>query len=172
MLCQACKQNEASVHVTEINHQPAPETGEMQSSIQEQHLCEVCAKAMNLPHNPVVKKSVAEIFKLLQASAQRVRRDPAVTCPECGMTLAEFRQRGRMGCPKDYELFAPQLQELLERVHGATRHVGRRPGVDESTLARMQRVTELRHALETAIREEAYESAARIRDELKSLQQE
>ena len=88
------------------------------------------------------------------------------------MTLAEFRQRGRMGCPKDYELFAPQLQELLERVHGATRHVGRRPGVDEGTLARMQRVTELRHALETAIREEAYESAARIRDELKTLQQD
>jgi protein arginine kinase activator len=125
---------------------------------------------MNLPHNPVVKKSVTEIFKLLQMSAQKAKREPAVACPECGMTLAEFRQRGRMGCPRDYDLFAPQLQELLERVHGSTRHVGRRPGVDEVAQARMQRVSELRNALEAAIREEAYESAARIRDELKDLQ--
>ena len=170
LICQNCKQNEATVHVTEIAHSTNPDTGEAKSQVQEQHLCEVCAKAMNLPHSPVAKKSVAEIFKLLQMSAQRVRREPAVTCPECGLTLADFRQRGRLGCPKDYDLFAPYLHELLERVHGATRHTGRKPGVDEAALARMQRVTELQHALENAIREEAYENAARIRDELKTLQ--
>jgi protein-arginine kinase activator protein McsA len=37
-------------------------------------------------------------------------------------------------------------------------------------MARMQRVTELQRALEGAIRDEAYEAAAKLRDELRSLQ--
>ncbi len=170
MLCQNCKQNEATVHVTEITH--TSDGSDAQSSLQEQHLCEACAKVMNLPNSPVVKKSVEEIFKLLQQSAQRVRREPGATCPDCGMTLAEFRQRGRLGCAKDYELFGPHLSELIERVHGSVHHVGRRPGIDEAAMARLQRLNDLQAALENAIRDEAYESAARIRDELKSLRSE
>lgn len=169
ILCQKCQQNEASMHVTDVTYVDAPQGGS-QPSVQEQHLCEACAKAANLPHAPIVKKSVGDILKLLQASAQRVRREPSVACPDCGMTLAEFRQRGRLGCPKDYDVFGAHLHELIERVHGSTQHVGRKPGVDEIQLARLQKVSELKLALENAIRDEAYESAARIRDELRGLQ--
>jgi protein arginine kinase activator len=88
------------------------------------------------------------------------------------MTLEEFRKKGRLGCPKDYEVFREHIDELLERVHGAKLHVGRRPGISEDELNRMQNVTDLQHKLEIAIREEAYESAARIRDELKDLEGE
>jgi hypothetical protein len=49
------------------------------------------------------------------------------------MTLRDFRQRGRLGCPKDYEIFGAQLRDLLERIHGAARHVGRSPNSDEAT---------------------------------------
>lgn len=173
MLCQACNANPATVHVTEIVH-PDPakgpgKNGGGESTIQEQHLCEACAQAAKLPHMPVLKKSVAEIWKLLQASAQRGRRESAVACPDCGMTLLEFRQRGRLGCPRDYEVFAPHLRELFERIHGATRHVGRVPGLDAEALQRMQRKTQIHKELEAAIRDEAYERAAELRDELKGL---
>jgi protein arginine kinase activator len=87
------------------------------------------------------------------------------------MTLAEFRQRGRLGCPRDYEVFMPQLRDLLERIHGATRHSGRVPGLDDQKMERLQRVNELQRQLEAAIREEAYETAAELRDQLKTLQQ-
>ena len=137
--------------------------------IQEQHLCEACAQSAKLPHLPV--KGVAEIWKLLQASAQRSKREVGIVCPECGMSLMEFRQKGRLGCPKDYEVFGAQLRELLERIHGANRHVGRVPGLDEASMLRLERVNELQSALESAIRDEAYEAAAKLRDELKSLQQ-
>jgi len=212
MLCQSCKENPATVHVTEIVHPSSPppstssdashsplggdalaagasspsaeadgvaasgadasgaDAGGAGGIVQEQHLCEACAEAANLPHMPVVKKSVAEIWKLLQGAAQRGRREASVACPDCGMTLIEFRQRGRFGCPKDYEVFTPHLRDLLERIHGATKHVGRVPGLDPSALERLQRVNELQKELEAAIREEAYEQAARLRDELKSLQ--
>jgi protein arginine kinase activator len=167
MLCQSCKENQATVHVTEVVHGA---TAEGEQGLEERHLCEVCAQAANLPHATVIKKSVAEIWKLLQASAQRGRKEPGITCPDCGLTLAEFRQRGRLGCPRDYDVFMPQLRDLLERIHGATRHSGRVPGLDEPSMERLQRVNELQRQLDAAIRDEAYEAAAQLRDELKSLQ--
>ncbi|MBI5431754.1 MAG: UvrB/UvrC motif-containing protein [Planctomycetes bacterium] len=168
MLCQNCQQNEATIHVTDIEHKVGAE-GAAESSVVEQHLCDACAKSLDVPHGPKKHKSVQEIYKLLQMSAQKVRREPSVTCPDCGMTLAEFRQRGRLGCAKDYDLFGAHLAELVERVHGATQHVGRKPGIDDAAMARLRRVNELQVALENAIRAEAYENAARIRDELKTL---
>ena len=170
MLCQSCNEQPATVHVTEIVHSDGS-GNEGAGAIQEQHLCERCAESANLPSKPVLKKSVAEVWKLLQASAQRGKRESGIACPDCGMTLLEFRQRGRLGCAKDYEVFAPHLRELLERIHGATKHVGRVPGLDEVAMERLQRMGQLQRELEEAIRAEAYEDAARLRDELKNLQQ-
>ena len=172
MLCQACKQNPATVHVTEIKHEinASAQTGVdgASSSIQQQHLCEQCAAAMKLPYG-TSKSSVQDILKLIKAANPRTRATGGVACPDCGITLIEFRQRGRLGCPKDYEVFGAQLRDLLERIHGSSRHVGRSPSVDEATFKRMQRITELRAALDTAIRDEAYEAAAKLRDELRAL---
>lgn len=174
MLCQVCKQHEATVNVTEVSHEfdPAPPGGAevTKLSARERHLCEACAQAAKLSQGPTA--GVAEIWKLLQASQQKKQKREVggVTCPDCGMTLREFRQRGRMGCPKDYEVFGAPLRDLLERIHGATQHIGRRPGCDETEQRRMQRIIELRAALDAAIRDEAYEAAAKLRDELKALQ--
>ena len=173
MLCQACKQQPATVHVTEIQHEVTssqPGTAEGASaSIQQKHLCEACAQSMKLPY-PTAKNSVQDILKLIKAANPRARAAGGLSCPDCGITLVEFRQRGRLGCPKDYETFGAQLRDLLERIHGSSQHVGRAPNADEGAFRRMQRITELRAALDTAIREEAYEAAAKLRDELRSLQ--
>jgi len=114
---------------------------------------------------------MADIWKLLQFSAQQVRQSgKTLTCPDCGMTLTELRRRGRLGCPKDYEVFREYLDELLERMHGATEHVGRVPGLAEGELERVRKISDLKHELGQAINEEAYERAARLRDELKTLE--
>lgn len=176
MICQNCLKNVATVHVTEIVQEaplagtPAAAAAE-KKTVLEQHLCEVCAQSMDLPHAAASKKTVADIWKLLQLSAQQTRKKSGQTCPACGMTLDEFRKKGRLGCAKDYEIFAAHIGDLLERVHGARTHVGRVPGSSEADLERLKRLTELRSRLDTAIREEAYESAARLRDELKALEE-
>ncbi len=195
MICDRCKEKKATVHVTEIVHlqgptaatDPQTENGaaaipqdsaaaqvaaQGASGIQEQHLCESCAEASNLPHMPALKQSAVEIWKLLESTARRSKREVGVSCPDCGMTLLEFRQRGRLGCPRDYEVFAPHLRDLLERIHGATRHAGRAPG--EEHQAHQQRAVKLQalqDQLRAAIRSEAYEDAARLRDEIKGLDQ-
>lgn len=182
MHCQNCHKNPATVHVTDLGGSAAAE-GE--NPVQERHLCEVCAQALDLPHMAQPKKTVADIWKLLQISAQATRKKGGPACPHCGMTLEEFRRKGRLGCAKDYEVFGPHIAELLERVHGARLHVGRLPGSASVTASepaavpaeqapaqatREARLTQLRAKLAEAIRTEAYESAARLRDELRALE--
>ena len=50
-----------------------------------------------------------------------------LTCPACGIKYMEFRAEGRLGCPHDYEVFRAGLEPLLQRIHRATRHVGKAP---------------------------------------------
>jgi protein arginine kinase activator len=183
MLCQNCLKNPATVHVTDLGSSAAKD-GE---PVQERHLCEICAQALDLPHVSAPKKTVADIWKLLQLSAQATRKKGGPACPHCGLTLEEFRRKGRLGCAKDYEVFGPHIAELLERVHGARVHVGRLPAnlaevqpklaeVAEALkeaanqTERESRLVELRAKLAAAIREEAYERAAKLRDELRSLE--
>jgi protein arginine kinase activator len=166
MICQNCQKSAATVHVTEIV-QPAGAGG---PSVREQHLCEACAQTLDLPHAPGGSKAPVDIWKLLQATAQQTRRKAGPACRGCGMSLEEFRRKGRLGCAACYEAFAAHLGELFERVHGARRHVGRLPGVSPAQLERARRLDELRQRLEHAIREEAYENAARLRDELRRVE--
>ena len=56
-------------------------------------------------------------------------------------------------------------------MHGARSHVGRVPGQSAEELNRRQRVLDLKQKLEVAIRDEAYESAAKLRDELRALEE-
>lgn len=168
MLCQNCQKNPAQVHVTELPL-PAAE-GESAPAIQEQHYCAACAETLDLPNVPVGKKSPQDIWKLLQVAAQQTRKKVGPVCPRCGMTLDEFRKKGRLGCAQDYEVFKAHIVEILERVHGARRHVGRLPGGQAIVPEERDRLIDLRRELEAAIREEAYERAAHLRDEIKALE--
>ena len=171
MICQSCQKNLASVHVTEIIEITGSEPGKKpgRKEVHERHLCETCAATVDLPHAPAMKKSPADIWKLLQISAQQTKRRPSPACPDCGMSLDEFRKKGRLGCARDYEVFKNHIGDLLERVHGARAHVGRVPGTSEADSLRSQRLSTLKQQLEEAVRAEAYESAARLRDEIKTL---
>ena len=187
MICQICSKNPATIHVTEIHHvhvQPqqadtspspadAPANSKENQTVEQKHLCEECAQTMHLPHAPISAgsgKNAMNIWKLLQNSARQARQEGSLACPDCGMTLADFRAKGRLGCPKDYEVFKEHLQPLLRRVHNADAHTGRLPGVDEGERQRRNLLGELRVRLEKAIAEEAYENAARLRDEIQELE--
>lgn len=180
MICQNCQKNVAKIHVTEIQaHTDAGAAEADGSGFREQHLCEVCAESMDLPNTAPAKKSTQEIWKLLQMAAQQTRKKSGPACPDCGMTLEEFRKKGRLGCAKDYEVFKAPILEILERVHGARSHVGRMPGGPMMTASagalgasgdERHRLVDLRRELETAIRSEAYERAAHLRDEIKALE--
>jgi len=175
-LCQICQKNAATVHVTEISHYPVVEPGaapeaEGEPAFEQKHVCDQCAARGKVPYSGVsVQAKSMVMLNMLKESARRVRKEGGVTCPDCGMTLAEFRSKGRLGCPRDYEIFRAHIDPLLLRIHNANRHRGRTPGVDENQRERQEHLTSLRARLEEAIQSEAYESAAELRDEIQQLE--
>jgi protein arginine kinase activator len=97
-----------------------------------------------------------------------VGKEANLTCPDCGITYAEFRNQGRLGCPHDYEVFAEPLAEVLEKVHGATEHLGKLPHRAGADLTEQRQLMQLRRQLQEAVENEKYEEAARLRDLIKN----
>lgn len=150
MKCQVCQHHPVSFHVTEVT-EVDPNLPDPHQQIEQRHLCQDCARQLNLPHLPAVKPQQLDIWKLLQQSARAQEQATQLKCPDCGMTLSEFRNKGRLGCPRDYEIFREHLDPLIERIHNAKHHHGRGPGGevrDGSTAEAAAPQSELGEALE------------------------
>jgi protein arginine kinase activator len=93
-------------------------------------------------------------------------------CPTCGMTERELRESGRVGCPDCYSTFADILNPYVRKVHGADRHVGASPAGTETPQAAPAEgsVEALRAKLNEAIKNEEFEQAAVLRDQIKQME--
>ncbi len=160
MICQFCKKNVATVHLTEFTD------GEKQ----EVHLCEECARKKGLS----VKTNFSLQDLLSSLMAQKKENFPEevlkLVCPSCGLTFAQFRESGRFGCPQDYQVFMKGLIPLLERIHGSARHFGKVPDRIDSDTAKERALLDLRNQLEDAIQHEEYERAAQLRDRIHAIE--
>ncbi len=158
MTCQRCD-DEATVHLTETVNGRRRQT----------HLCAKCArKAGVLPKGEETTADELPLDKVVQGLilthvGELVGELAGLTCPDCGLKFMEYRAQGRLGCPNDYQVFGRGLLPLLNRAHGATRHVGKvarsRPGASDRL--------RLRARLRVAVAQEDYEEAARLRDQLR-----
>ena len=158
MLCQKCKKQNATVHMTDL----------VKGEKREKHLCEQCAGDEGI----VVKQhvninDVLNSFLMSQASVHELAR---LKCPDCGISFMEFRSQGLLGCPRDYDAFGEVLANMIERVQdGHTHHIGKTPDrpiqIDPAQQNRIRLQRELREAIE----KEEYELAARLRDQLAEL---
>ena len=166
MKCQICD-NPATVHLTDI----------VNKKKRELHLCERCARERNLiPEQPGPQLDLKALLNLLMhpfpPGQEPAPEDaPALStgstgaavpeaCEVCGITLAEFKSGGRLGCPHDYESLRAALEPLLERIHRSTAHAGKAP--------RAIRVREWKKQMQAAVASEDYEEAARLRDLINS----
>ncbi len=170
MLCDRCGEREATVH----------DTGVSGGQVHETHLCEQCAQELGVSaaNGGVISGLITP--GVLFAPVQGAARAASLRCEHCGLTFAEFRRSGLMGCAGCYEAFEHRLIPLLERAHeGGIQHRGKVPrrALSSSRMRRAghdidegpslaERIEALRRALDEAVRAEAYEKAARIRDEL------
>jgi protein arginine kinase activator len=137
----------------------------------EQHLCEKCAAEAGIA--PQVHAPFNQLFTNLVIS-QGVGAEPEsapaaeAACEGCGMTFAEFRKAGALGCSRCYAAFEPQLGPLIERAHeGATHHIGKVPRRSGVGCDRQRRLEALRKELAGAVEAERFERAARLRDEIR-----
>ena len=83
-------------------------------------------------------------------------------CPNCGITLEEIRKTGKLGCPKDYDVFRDYFTEVLTIIQHRLENKGKRPSNADSVI-KLQR---LNSQLRIAIRREDFETAATLRDQI------
>jgi protein arginine kinase activator len=164
MLCEQCGDREATVHLTQI----------VQDEHSSVHLCPECAAERGVqsdltpPSAPLVD-FLAQMGKGLPAESF----SPAHQCSFCGLSLADFKRTGRLGCSHCWAEFESQLRPLLRRLHGGTRHVGKiYLSPDPHEADRTARLTHLRRSLQRAVDEEDFERAATLRDEVRLLEAE
>jgi len=183
MLCQHCKQNEATTHIRRV----------INGAAQEYHLCAACAneagigpspqQAFGFPGAPMQFAApefgfhLSDLFSGFLGSSLRGQGQslPApVRCALCGSSLDEIIRSGRVGCARCYETFAEQLQPTLQRIHGALEHTGKIPETDPAETERHQKeqkIARLREEITAAVQAEDYEQAAKLRDEIRTMEE-
>ena len=93
-----------------------------------------------------------------------------LSCPDCGMTLANYKEKSLLGCPECYVTFEKQLMPVIASLQEKhTQHVGRSPLRANAAIDRHIAIRRLLADLERAVTQEAYEDAAEIRDTLREL---
>jgi len=170
--CSACQKSPATISIMDLSGGAVTD---------QQHFCGPCAENLGLVQPKVPMKMSAELLEDLLSSIKTktgtgTTPTPTDVCPGCGLQLQQFKSNGRLGCPRCYETFRDELVPLLQRVHESASHRGRLPGqtpvtgptppTDEDSIER-QTMAQIRLRLDEAVREEHYEEAARLRDELR-----
>lgn len=162
MLCDVCREHDASVHLTKV----------VEGEVTLEHLCAKCAAERGIETTVTTppKNMLGEFLHAVQQQTSSGQVD-GIRCSFCSMSLKDFRATGRLGCARCYATFEASLRDLLRKVHGSAQHVGRRymPPVPE-LMERVSTVGELRDRLRRAIDNEEFELAASLRDKIKGLE--
>lgn len=123
-------------------------------------------------------KSIAVQLQALGNEGGALKQRPGAfveSCPQCGFTLRDWKELGRLGCPSCYQAFAGRIRRQLPHLHGSTGvHWGKIPDGGEpsvSSVAYRRRIGRLRERLANAIKAEAYEEASHIRDDIREIEE-
>jgi len=169
MLCERCKKNEASIHLSEV-------IKDMKSEI---HLCEACANEVGL--NAKISDfsiSIPEMLTFLNVDDITDYKDDKF-CTVCGFGFNDYKKDGKLGCPRCYNSMSEFITSVIINHHGDKRHTGKSPRYNEKTYCsdddlknykvNDENANDLQAQLESAIDEERYEEAAILRDKIRGL---
>lgn len=162
MLCQECKKNPATVHMTKI----------MNNKKTEAHLCEDCASGQE-DFNWFTPSSINELLtsflQPIQIAMAKEQMAP-LKCQVCGMDYRQFKKTGKLGCENCYKAFKDELYPIIKRIQGGAHHTGKIPRGQEVKIRTNKEIEALQHKLKEAVEKEAFEEAAILRDSIRDLE--
>ncbi|MDI3258081.1 MAG: UvrB/UvrC motif-containing protein [Kyrpidia sp.] len=163
MICQQCGKRPATVHLTKI----------VNGQKSERHLCESCANELGELQFVPGAFSFPNILGSFFSADAPPGSPPVQTlrCPTCGLTYHQFTQVSRFGCPQCYKAFVPVLDPVLRRIHGSSTHTGKVPRRGGGRLRLRRELEHLKEQLQEKVRLEQFEEAARLRDQIRDLEQ-
>ena len=138
-------------------------------------MCQACAQKQGLAVQTQIplNELLSTLLSVQPEAGETEDKTPPEekACPHCGMTLRRFSKETLLGCPKDYEVFEKNLLPLIQRTHnGRADHCGKVPASVGPDQEKEIRLSALQRQLDKAVRSEEYETAARLRDEIRKLQ--
>lgn len=188
MLCDNCGKREANVRYSEnINGRKT-----------ELNLCEECSKKLGINNIDFsMPIDFSSFFGEVMEDFARPEFMPlfneikALKCNECGSSYEDIVNTGKLGCGNCYHVFEERLDPIIRRIQGANRHVGRVGKLIDNKIEqkvsnqisqkedkvngteqskKQNQLDILQQQLKQAIKEERYEEAAKIRDEIKKIE--
>ncbi len=163
MKCQHCEKP-ATFHITELTEPDGPKV---------LHLCEEHARVFLSGDAASPASALSTILSKqlnMEKAVEELAESDKKTCPVCGMTFAEFRKGGRLGCAYDYVVFEEDLIPLLVNIHGALEHTGKAPQNRHGSPERQRLLSQLREEMRGAVKREEYEEASKIRDRIAAIE--
>jgi len=157
MLCDICHKNIATVHLTEI----------INDKVMEMHICQSCAKSKT--EELKEQFNISDLLGGLVDTVGVRKQDALLKCHFCGLTYADFKKKGRLGCAQCYGTFKIQLTPLLKKIHSSIHHSGKFPAQSAVKTSSEVKLRELKERLERAVKLEEFEEAAHLRDQIKKL---
>ena len=156
MLCENCGKNTATTFIKKV----------INGISTERHLCAACAKEYSFsPFNNSFAGLLSSMFNEYSA------REVSKKCDCCGLTFDDIARNGKVGCGACYEKFAEELLPYLKRLHGNVKHIGKVPNASPLAISTdADRINALRSELNTLIKNEEFEKAAKVRDQIKELE--
>ncbi len=165
MLCQGCKEHEASVHLTQIVNNEKTILS----------LCKDCAAKKGF-HSPLdnVPFPLSEILSGLVQQEHLEGKETVedLNCPNCGLTFDVFIQQGRFGCGECYRAFRSRLEPIMRKIHGSSLHKGKLPASETNEMLPIREEERLEKELKKAVETEDFERAADLRDKLMTVKGE
>lgn len=161
MLCEICGERDAVVESIKV----------LPTGVQHVHLCDKCAKAKGVETTITMQQhALGDMLHAVQQQASLVTAD-AASCGFCGATARDFRATGRLGCAHCYEAMEHSLRELLRRLHGNSKHVGKRYVAPQVQMeSKVDSVHDLEDRLRRAVESEQFELAAELRDRIRVIE--
>lgn len=153
--CSNCK-SPATIHLTKV----------VDGEAVKMHVCKQCPKAKELQEGVGCDIIGAE-------DGGKQPKGPKIdgrACDGCGLTPSDFKEHGRLGCPRCYDVFGPKLESVIRKLHKGESHVGKVPKGREREVS-PEELAQLKRRLDEYVSREEYEMAAVVRDQIKELGQ-
>ena len=186
MLCENCGKREANVKYTE----------NINGVTRELHLCEECSRKLGITDKIDFRMpsfGLSDFFEgffedLASSDFMPVIDEvKQIKCESCGTTFDDILNTGKYGCPNCYETFSDRMDPIIKKLQGANRHIGRLGKISDNSIKvnkenveskdkkesenknGQNELEKLNEQLKKAIKDERYEDAAKIRDQIKEI---
>ena len=167
MLCEKCHLRPATVSYHQVVN------GEEEWL----YLCDECADSYDFSN--IFEKRMSDFSSFVQNlfGAQLEGRSTELPskkrCPVCKRSFDDIAKTGKLGCDHCYSVFREELQPTLEKLHGPyTVHCGKVPKNRVRPVSSKERIAGLKEELRRAVEAQAYEEAARLRDQIAALEKQ